>query len=215
MTSRNFYLPTDRHVLIAGMTRSGKSFLCEEYLARYRYVVKFDTKHEVDERRKKREGIWSTLVENKDFTVTNHYEELEGIETDKIIYAPSFDEMEDDIYNEFFRWIYERENTILWIDELMSFTTANSYPSELKRLMIMGNSKNIAVWNCTQRPSGIPSIVTANVSYIFCFNLNLPNDRKKLVDITGCQEMLQMPGGHNFWYYGMGDTKAVKAVLVK
>lgn len=215
MKSRKFCLPTDRHVLVAGMTRSGKSFLCEEYLARYKYVVKFDTKHEVDERREKNKNIWSELKENEDFTVCYHLSGLDEIKTDKIIYAPAFEEMNEDVYNEFFRWVYERENTMLWVDELMSFTSANSYPLELKRLMIMGNSKNIGVWACTQRPSGIPSIVTANVSYIFCFNLNLPADRKKIVDITGCPEMLEMPGKHNFWYYGLGDTKAVKAVIVK
>lgn len=215
MSSRNGLIPTDRHVLIAGMTRSGKSFLCEEYLARYKYVVKFDTKHEVDERRRKGEPIWSFLKEGKDFTVSNEYEKLDNIDTDKIIYAPKFEECNSDYYNRFFKWVYDRENTIVWVDELMSFTSAMSYPEELKRLMIMGNSKNVSAWCCTQRPSGIPTIVTANVSYIFCFNLNMPADRKKMADITGCEELNRMPGGHNFWYYGIGDEKASKCVLIK
>lgn len=187
--------------------------MCEEYLARYKYVVKLDTKDEVSERRRKKQNIWSHLREGEDFTVCDTYADLDDIKTDKIIYCPKFEEMNIDTYNMFFKWIYDRQNTIVWIDELMSFTTAQSYPEELKRLMIMGNSKNVSAWCCTQRPSGIPSIVTANSTYIFCFNLNMYTDRQKMYQITGCEEMLEMPKDHNFWYYSLGDDHAVKAVL--
>lgn len=215
VTMRQYYtIPTNRHVAICGMTRSGKSFLCEQYLAKYDYVVKLDTKNETMERRRKNEPLWADLKENVDFTVCTSFEDLDNIDTNKIIYVPSFEEQNEETYNKFFRWIYDRENTIVWIDELMSIGTANSYPIELKRLMIMGNSKNVACWCCTQRPSGIPNIVLANVTFIFVFNLNLPDDRKKLVQISGCTEIMEMPKGHNFWFYRMGDESATKARLV-
>ena len=207
-------IPTDRHVAVCGMTRTGKSFLCETYLAGYKYVVKLDTKHETDERLRKKESPWHGVSED-DFTITNTFSGIDDIDTDKIIYQVPFEEQTTESYDRFFRWIYERENTIVWIDELMSLGNAASYPRELHRLMIMGNSKNVSCWCCTQRPSGIPTIVLANCTYIFCFNLNLPADRKKMVEMSGCIEMMDLPKGHNFWYYRVGDEDCIKACLTK
>lgn len=209
-----FTIPKDRHVLIAGMTRSGKSFFCEQMLARYNYVVKLDTKHEYLERRRKGESPWTGLEEGKDFIVCHTLEELEESEVPKLIYAPDFDLQTTEEFDRFFRWIYDRENTIVWIDELMSFTTSHSYSRELQRILIMGNSKNVAAWCCCQRPSGIPTIILANVYYVIAFNLNFPADRKKLADITGSENFLEKPEGHNFWFYKMGEEEAVKAVIV-
>ena len=212
--SSKYSIPIDRHVLIAGMTRSGKSFFCEQVLARYTYVVKLDTKHEYLERRRKGESVWDGLTEGKDFVIVHDLDSLEEAETDKIIYAPPFELQDMDSFDTFFMWIYERENTILWIDELMSFTTAHSYSRQLHKLMIMGNSKNIGVWACTQRPAGIPTIILANVYYIIAFNLNFPADRKKMSEITGDEHFLEKPEEHNFWFYRMGDEEATKAVIV-
>lgn len=206
-------IPVDRHVLVCGATGTGKSFLAEHYLRGYRYVVKLDTKQETDERYKDGLSPWYGLREGKDFEVCRKFEELDTIDTDKIIYTPDFEDMNEDTYNRFFKWIYLRGNTILWIDELMSIGTVQSYPQELRRLATMGRSKGVGLWNCTQRPSGIPSIVPANCSYFFTFNLTLPQDRKKMVDTTGQPELNRIPGGHNFWYYKMGDERPVKAVL--
>ena len=97
----------------------------------------------------------------------------------------------------------------------MSIGTVQKYPRELGRVMTQGRSKNVGVWACTQRPSGIPSIVPSNCSYFFVFNMALPQDRKKLVEVTGMVELYDWPNGYNFWYYKMGEEKPVKAVLVK
>lgn len=206
-------IPPNKHVLVCGMTGTGKSFLCENYLRTYDYVVKLDTKDETDERYAQGRSAWDGLNEGVDFTVCRKLEELDDCETTKIIYVPDYDDQTIETYNAFFRWIFERQNTILWLDELMSLGSANSYPKELGRIMTQGRSKNVAVWACTQRPSGIPSIVTANVSYIFCFALALPADRKRIVDTSGQPDMAEMPDGYNFWYYKLGDRTAVQAVM--
>ena len=196
------------------LTGTGKSYLCENYLRGYKNVIKLDTKNETEERREQGLSPWRGLEEGKDFTVVYDMEDLPYIETDKIIFVPPFDFTQDQ-YNQFFYWVFLRKNTILWIDELMSFTTANSYPLELKRLYTQGRSKNIGIWACTQRPSGIPVIVPANSSYFFVFALSWDRDRKTLVQNTGQEKMLENPSGYNFWYYKMGDTDTVQAVLVE
>ena len=206
------HIETNKHVFICGTTGTGKSFLCENYLRGYDYVIKLDTKNETEERREQGLSPWSGLQENVDFTVTYDVEELPFIETKKIIFVPPYDFSQAD-YNKFFYWVFLRKNTILWIDELMSFTTANSYPIELKRLYTQGRSKNIGIWACTQRPSGIPLIVPANCHYFFIFDLTWEKDRKTIVQNTGQEKMLEMPNGYNFWYYKMGDKECIKARL--
>lgn len=207
------YIESDKHVLVCGRTGTGKSYLCEEYLRTYENVVKLDTKGEVFERLKNGESPWRGLTEGEDFTVCYNFEELDEIETPKIIYAPTYDEQNEDIFNAFFSWIFNRGNTILWIDELMSVGTSYKYPYELGRLMQQGRSKGIGVWSCTQRPSGIPSAVPANCSYFFIFALSLKADRKKVADMTGIDEVSEPPKGYNFWFYRMGDEDAHLAVL--
>ena len=206
-------IPTDKHVLICGMTGTGKSFLAEHYLRSYKYVVKLDTKNETEERQREGLSPWSGLKEGRDFSVVYRLEDLDGCDTDKIIYVPPYDEQNEETFNQFFAWCFARENTIIWIDELMSVGNVNRYPKELGRVMQQGRSKNVGVWACTQRPSGIPAIVPANSSYFFVFDMALPQDRKKLMETTGMTEMLERPTGYNFWFYRMGDKAPVKAVL--
>ena len=207
------YIPTDKHVLISGATGTGKSYLCEHYLKMYKYVVKLDTKDEYSERKRAGVSAWTDLEENKDFTVCRTLDDLYYCETDKIIFAPDYYSQTEEVFNEFFTWIFERENTILWIDELMSVGNSYKFPRALGRLYQQRSSKNLGIWACTQRPTGIPSIAPANSNYFFTFNLYLIEDRKKLAQATGRPELLELPEGYNFWFYKMGDSHAQKAVL--
>ena len=208
-------IPTNKHVLVCGMTGTGKSYLCEQYLSRYDYVVKLDTKDETTERQLEGVSAWDGLEENKDFTIIRNIDLLDDVETKKIIYAPPYDEQNEETFNRFFKWCFDRGNTIVWVDELMSIGTVHKYPRELGRLMTQKKKKNVALWCCTQRPSGIPNIVPANCSYFFVFDMALPQDRTKLVEVTGMLEMYELPTEYNFWYYKMRERQAVKAVLVK
>ena len=209
--SKAFEIPPNRHVMVAGATRSGKSFFTEQYLKMYYYVIKLDTKREAFERKRHGKSAWEGLVEGQDFTVIEKLEDIVNVETPKIIYAPLPEEQKMEYYEEFFRFIYEREDTVVWCDETMSFTTATRYPQWFKNLLIMGASKNIGVWCCTQRPLGIPSIIGANVSYLVIFNLNQLQDRKRLVEISGCNDFLESPSteyeDYKFFFYRIGDEK--------
>ena len=211
----NYEIKPNEHVLIVGTTGSGKSFFAENYLRNYDSVVKLDTKNEVEERREKGDSPWLGLEEGTDFEVVHHLAELPKCTCEKIIYAPVFEELNDEFYNEFFRWCFERKNTIVWVDELMSITTAQTIPEQLKRILTQGRSKNVGCWCCSQRPSGIPMIIPANCSHYIVYYLNWVEDRKKMVAFTGCDEILEPleKSKFYFWYCSSGMEHAYKCRL--
>ena len=206
----------DEHVLITGMTGSGKSILAEVYLAGsdFPYVVMLDTKGQVYERRKAGKNPWRGLKEGKDFTVVEHLAELDDVKTPKIIYAPIWEEQTPEYYDSLMEWVYRRENTVLWIDELMEVApSAMKYPGYLKGLYTRGRSKNSVIWACTQRSIDIPSIALGMSNHFFIFDMNQPQDRKKLADATGIMEFYDKPSDvsgqkYSFWYFRNGDTHA-------
>lgn len=191
-----------QHVFIVGKSGTGKSVFAESYLCYYKNVIKLDTKGEYYERKRKGEPYWYGLQEGKDYTVIFHLADIEEVKTNKIIYVPTFEEQTQEYYNLLLKYVYDRENTIVWIDELMSICDSpRNYPLYLKALMTRGRSKNASVWALSQRPLDIPTIVTSNVTHFVVFNLNLPQDRDKLASVTGMNQLLIKPEGHNFWYY--------------
>lgn len=91
--AENSTIPTNKQVLVTGTTGTGKSFLAEVYLAGYDYVVKFDTKHESDERIADGKPLWRGLKEGTDYTLVRRFEDLDDVETKKIIYCPDFEDL--------------------------------------------------------------------------------------------------------------------------
>lgn len=213
--NNQLFIGTDEHVIVLGMTGSGKSVLAEIYLAGFQTsVVKLDTKGEAYERRKKGQELWRGLVEGKDFTVVEYLKDLEQVETLKVIYAPHFTEQDQEHYDALLKWVYLRENTTLWIDELMEVApSANRFPPYLKGVYTRGRSKEVSVWSCSQRSLEIPGSVIGNTTHFFVFNMNQPQDRKKLADATGIMEFYEQPGQYNFWYFRLGDTHATLGTL--
>lgn len=200
--------PNER-VFVAGMTGSGKSFFTEAFTAQYDFVVKLDTKGEFDERRAAGAPVWKGLEENRDFAVTEYLQQLPEIQTPKIVYAPTFEEQNKETYDTFFKWCYERGNTCVWIDELMSIAeNASTSLPYLRALYTRGRSKGVGCWACSQRPMDVPTITLANSEHFIIFDLMLNQDRKKIVDITGVPELYERPPEkYQFWYYKVGMEK--------
>lgn len=205
---------TDEHVFICGQTGTGKSVVAEVYLAGYENVVKLDTKGEYYERKKKKETIWRGLKEGTDFTVIFKLENIDSVTTKKIIYVPDEDEMNEEHYEALMKWIYKRENTILWVDEMMEVCPSpTKYPPSLKSLYTRGRSKEAVVWACTQRPSDIPALAFGQSSHFFIFTMQLPQDREKIMKGTGMPQFNVQPQDHNFWYWKIGMDDPVLAKL--
>lgn len=194
------------HVIICGTTGSGKSVLADIYTAGMtERVIKIDIKDDTAARRRKKEPIWRGLVENEDYEVVYSFADVQKSEYNKIIYVPPFEEQNQDTYNELCRYVYDSEDTRLWVDELMLFAdSALVYPKYLKAILVSGRSRNATVILCTQRPMGIPTICIANSQHFFVFSLPNDQDRKKMADVTGCKKFMLRPEKYAFWYYKEG-----------
>jgi hypothetical protein len=198
------------HVFIAGRTGSGKTYLARKYLARYPQVVALDTKGTM---------TWPE-VPAEDLTLVERLTDLTAAKTSKIIYRPGWQELEFDYYNEFFRWCYQRGHTLVWVDEAMSICpNPHKIPDYYKAILTRGRELKVAVWSLTQRPAGIPQVIMSEATHFFIFDLNMPQDRQKLTEVTGAQELLEKPstgyGAYSFWYYNVEREAATPARLVE
>lgn len=215
------HIGNSEHVLIAGRTGSGKTYAAKKYLTNYKNVVVLDTKGrvswpEIPGSVWDPENPYILLDGGPNLTLVTHFASLQFCRTPKIIYRPCWEEMNQDYYNRFFKWIYRRENTIVWVDEVMSVSpNPSTLPEFYRACLTRGRELNIGVWSLTQRPSGINQLVISESSHIFAFDLNLPQDREKIVDVTGAREFYEKPGKYLFWYYFVEWDRAIKAKLVE
>lgn len=210
-----YIIPTNQHVFIAGRTGTGKTYLTKKYLSGYNHVVALDTKGFLPE-------DWTEPGEDE-LTIVSRLADLERVKTPKIIYQPNLHEMTEEHYNEFFRWCYLRKNCLVWIDEVMSVCPSPfKIPFYYQGILTRGRQRNVAAWSLTQRPSGIPQLIMSEASHFFVFDLNLPQDREKLVKVTGVEDFYKLPSkagagynAFNFWYYNVKEDSAVLSRLVE
>lgn len=197
------------HVFICGRTGSGKSVLEETYISGFRNAFILDTK-----------GLfnWSMIP---DIPV---YTNLEDLISDfngkngKAIFRPNIFSMDSEVYDNFFKWIYMRKNTAVGIDEVMSLYTNSTEPLFWhKALMTRGRELGINVFNCTQRPKTIPITLISECTHFFVFDLQIEADRKRMKEVVGNTEIMEMPtaigGDYSFWYYNFRMTKPVLGKL--
>lgn len=209
------FIRRDEHVFIAGKTGSGKSYLAERYLAGEKHVVMLDTKGETLMRLRDKKPLW-VGVPDENIDICYSLDDLNNVTKEKVIYVPKTTEMNMESYELFFRWIYERQNTIVWIDELTSVCPSPyKMPLSLMDIYARGRSRYTTAWALTQRPVGIPGMCISQSTHIFAFLLNKESDRERLVSDTGMIEFYERPPKHCFWYYRDGADRAILARLVE
>lgn len=192
-----------QHVFIAGMTGSGKTVLAKYYLAGEENVIIFDTKATF---------TYEDIIPN--IPIFDNLNDLMKFKEGKAIYRPRFQELNNEFYETFFNWIYQRRNTIVLVDELMSFTTQTYLPEGLKAILTRGRERHTSAWCCTQRPATIPIVCMSEATHYFIFRLNVFADRERLKKSIGCEEFMEVLPKFVFWYYNTALDKPIKSKLV-
>ncbi|MEK5036406.1 ATP-binding protein [Paenibacillus sp. FSL R7-0302] len=207
-------IKTSEHVIIPGTTGCGKTQLAAAYLSQFPKVVKLDTKGEALTELKAGRSPWPQ-VHPKELTVVTKLQDLmDNHDTPYIIYNPVFDELQDEYYDVFYQWAYAHKNITVWTDEVMQvLPSPHKILKGYKAILTRGRYYDVALWQLTQRPSEIPQQCIAQATHVFCFDLPLPGDRKKMSEVCSSPQMLNRPDGHQFWYFRSGWRSSMLGVL--
>lgn len=188
----------DRGVLI-GATGSGKTFLAKYLVedADKPYSVTYDAK--ISESI----GKWT----NHEF-ITD-FDALMESEARRIVYRPNYIEAIDaQAQDSFFRWIYERQHTRLFVDEAYAVTGGTNPSFHFQACLARGRERGISTLIATQRPHRIPLVTLSEAEHYWIFRLTLLQDRKRVEEITGitAEEQLDLKN-HEFFYFSVFEGR--------
>jgi hypothetical protein len=167
---------TGRAVFV-GKTGCGKTTLAYRVVQRYQHAMVLDIKGEM------------TAKDWPGFQIFDSLEKLVKADTAKVpkrIYQPGPGEMDSEHYEKFFRWIYERKNTAVYIDEVLglcrNWADMGFY---YRAILTRGRQRQIACLQATQTPMDIPREILGQSEFYYVFFTKMPADRKKIEEITG------------------------------
>lgn len=186
-----------------GTTGSGKTTLARKLLAPAKDVVVVDPKHGFTWEREK-------LPYGKGVITSDFRQVMAHEGPEPLIYRPSLAECAAGL-PWFWRWVWLRQNTLVYVDEVSSITKPVNPPVEFARCIQQGRSKQISVWCGTQRPAKIPVIILSESEHDFIFRLRHSTDKKRMAEYSDEVILTDPPRGHEFWYYGDRDQMLFKA----
>lgn len=175
-------LPRTHRGIITGQTGTGKSTLARLIVQQHREALNsviIDPKLQFDPvgMRAKRTG----------YRIVTDPAKLSGITKQNILYRPGGEYNNPEDYDRVFRWIYDRKNTFVYIDELSALIgrSFQSYPPWLRQLYQQGRGLGITILAATQRPSGFPRFVFSESDQFWKFFLLLEDDQKTMAEYMG------------------------------
>ena len=162
-------IKSNDRVLIAGKTGSGKSYWIKKVMASLDSFIFYDPKNNHTE---------------LTYPTSNNLDNLIKLiqkGNKKVVFRPM--RPDNDIFDNLCKFVYFLQNTTLIIDECIFHVSSNKILPWHETLMTNGRTRNIGVWNCTQRPRNIVhNTLISESEHIIVFNLKLETDRQKLAD---------------------------------
>lgn len=195
--------PGDR-VFVAGQTGSGKTTLVQVLLEHRSFVVVLDVKGTMR---------WGGY---KVFDSLSSLMRADPEAMPKMIYKPRYDEMSSrEIMNRFFRWIYERRRTTVYVDELAGVARGDDFPHYYGACLMRGRELGIEVISGAQRPTYIPQIAMSEAEHVYSFKLKMVNDRARMENLTGIPSESIAALAKREFLYAPQDGEVVGPVRLK
>jgi ABC-type dipeptide/oligopeptide/nickel transport system ATPase component len=207
----DYFVPrVGQRMFIAGQSGAGKTYFLEHVLTctPERQTVVHDVKAEFNVELFAKPRI------------AKHPNEVRQMISDNvlfIVYQPlislcrNFDANEDVL-----RYCFDKGNIQVAVDELYSLRDLDRpqrFPPALFDICTRGRSREITGYFGAQRPFRIPIEIMSESRRVACFELAMPDDRKRMAEITGKAEFLtnvadrNIPdrSGYEFLYYNKDD----------
>jgi len=192
-------------VFLAGMTGSGKTYAAQLALDKVEYWVTLDNKG-----RFYFPGAGLVRDFDKLYRATKTHK--------RIVYRPPVELTEGskefyETMDAFLWWIYQRENTIIYIDEATAICDSHNILPGHNALMKRGRELNIGCWNSSQEPVNCHNSIISQADHLICFFQNLEGHRKKVAGIMGDKVLDFNPrkDTHQFWY--INQSKMEEPIL--
>lgn len=166
--------PRGDRVGVFGQTGTGKTTLARAILQDRKFVVVCDPKRRIS---------WPGYAQ-VDFATL---QKINPLKSPKIIYKPTLADITEKrgaIINAFFKWVFERENCSLYVDELAMIAHGDDYPLYYGACLQQGRELGIEVISGSQRPMWIPQIAMSEAEHVYCFYLKLEQDRRKIEQLA-------------------------------
>lgn len=133
---------------------------------------------------------------------------LRAQKSQRILYAPNHEELDlespgmFDRLNDFFRFIFERGNTTLYVDEVfLTLQNGRRRTHFYHAIMSQGREFQISLFTGTQRPMDIPQPIMSESEYFYTFRLQMPGDREKIENIIDLStEKIKALRPHQFYF---------------
>lgn len=178
-------------VAILGRSGSGKSVLLRQLLAPYHRAILLDPKRRADF------GGWAIVEGARDLRRDwpRHHA--------RVIARPSLADTERDWLDACATLAYYGGSLALGVDELAGIVTEQRSVRGLDICLQRGRDPGpqgpVTTIVASQRPKRIPVNVLTEADHLFAFDLNHPDDRKLIADVTGHYDRPRVR--HGFWYW--------------
>lgn len=185
------------NAFIAGITRSGKTYLAKQLALRDKYTVVHDAK-----------GTFTFPLPARYHRIrsVSELDDLDPEEHTRIVYSPVAHELRDEgAQDAFFEWAYTRGGTTtVVIDELKKVCSKSRILPHLADLYSRGNEFGISVIGLSQEPMNIHSEPISQASHLYCFYIAIETHRVKMMSVMPI-EYAQLanlnPHKHTFYYW--------------
>lgn len=182
-----YRIKTNERVAFVGKTGSGKTYAARSLLRHSSRLIVFDSKGTVNN------DEWRTT----DWNRVSAWKLKRGNDIRIRVPHPL-----DGNYEPYFKAAYEAGNCTIYIDEMYGVIGRSTRPEQyLTAVYTRGRELGIGVWAATQRPSWVPLFMLSEADWLFCFRLQMHEDRKRMAELMGEELRMENIAKYHFWLY--------------
>ena len=186
---------SDRHVFVAGMTRSGKTELMRSLLNKFPRVLVHDRKNEWGDWARKNHYITIHDTGSLQAAIQKGYK--------RMVYMPADPGMDD--FDDVCHTVFQTGNIYFVVDEAQSYSPYGRIPFYFGELMRLGAGRGIGVCSLVQRPRETGNVLISEASIVIVFRLQLDTDRQKISSFVG-KEVFELLNELPPWHFMLYDS---------